>query len=99
MEIVDEQNAETEAIIISIWKLGGLSWQVLARRVWREIYDGILLIHAAALSFYFLLAIFPLLLCIITVIGFFTESGAELRANLLFNLSRILPLSASALIY
>ena len=99
MEIVDEQNTETNAVIISIWKLGGLSWRVLARRVWHEIYEGILLTHAAALSFYFLLAIFPLLLCLVTVIGFFTESGAELRAALLFNLSRVLPLSASALIY
>lgn len=99
MEIVDEQNSETNAVIISIWKLGGLSWRVLARRVWREIYEGILLTHAAALAFYFLLAIFPLLLCLITIIGFFTESGAALRAALLFNLSRVLPISASALIY
>lgn len=99
MEKLDKQKIETDAVIISIWKLGGLSLRELALRVWREIYEGILLTHAAALSFYFLLAIFPLLLCIITVIGFFTESGIELRAALLVNLSRILPASASELIY
>lgn len=82
---------------VSIWKLGGLSGRELARLLWREIYAGSLLIHAAALAFYFLFALFPLLLFLTTMLGFFAES-AELQSKLLGFLSRILPGSASALI-
>lgn len=98
METVDELDAAS-AVKISVWKLGGLPWRVLASRVWSEIYEGTLLTHAAALSFYFLLALFPLLLFLVTMLGFFTESGTELRAQLLVTLSRVVPYSASALIY
>jgi membrane protein len=84
---------------ISIWKLGNLSWRELSKRVWVEIYEGSLLLHAGALSFYFLLALFPLILFLITILGFFSEAGTELRSELLLTLSRIVPYSASALIY
>jgi membrane protein len=67
--------------------------------VWLEIYQGALLTHAAALSFYFLLALFPLLLFMITLLGFFAESGTEMRGQMLAYLSRVVPLSASTLIY
>jgi membrane protein len=82
----------------SIWKLGGLTWRRLLRRVWLEIYEGTLLTHAAALSFYFLLALFPLLLFLITMLGFFAESGIEMRNQMLAYLSRIAPVTASLLI-
>lgn len=98
METSDQQITETAAKV-SAWKLGGLSWKSLARRVWREIYEGSLLTHAAALSFYFLLALFPLLLFLVTMLGFFATSGTQLRANLLASLSRVVPRSASSLIY
>lgn len=99
MKTADEQNPVSPTAPASIWKLGGLSWRVLAKRVWCEIYAGILLTHAAALSFYFLLALFPLLLFLITILGFLTDSGDQMRANLLVQLSRIVPPSASALVY
>lgn len=99
VKIVDEQNPISPAAPASIWKLGGLSWRVLGRRVWYEIYAGSMLTHAAALSFYFLLALFPLLLFLITILGFITDAGDEMRANLLSQLSRIAPPTASALVY
>jgi membrane protein len=99
MAAVDEKNLETVAERASIWRLGGLSWRELARRVWLEIYAGTLLTHAAALSFYFLLALFPLLLFLITLLGFFAEAGTEMRDQLLVYLSQIVPASASLLIY
>jgi len=83
---------------ISFWKLGGLHWKTLLRRVWRELYTGTLLTHAAALSFYFLFALFPLLVFLVTLIGFFAGRGTELRASLLGYLRRIVPASAFALI-
>jgi membrane protein len=84
---------------LSIWKLGNLSWRELSHRVWVEIYECSMLMHAAALAFYFLLALFPLILFLITILGFFSEAGTELRSELLLTLSRIVPYSASALIH
>lgn len=99
MQIIAENEKEQIAIRVSIWKLGGLPVRELGRRVWLELYQGALLTHAAALSFYFLLALFPLLLFLITLLGFFAESGAEMRGQMLAYLSRIIPVSASVLIY
>lgn len=99
METIDEQKTEPIAEQISIWKLDSLSWRILGKRVWGEIYEGSLLAYAAALSFYFLLALFPLMLFLITILGFFAESGTALRSQLLTILSRVVPYSASALIY
>ena len=84
MKTADKKITEDAAARVSAWRLGGLSWQTLGRRVWMEIYAGGLLTHAAALAFYFLFALFPLLLFLVTLLGF---------------LSRVAPPSASALIY
>jgi membrane protein len=92
-------NPTDERAIASIWKLGGLSPRELARRVWLEIYEGDLLTRAAALSYFFLLALFPLLLFLTAMLGYFAEAGTELRASLLNYLGRVAPRTASALIY
>jgi membrane protein len=100
MEITGENDgAESGAPGKSLWDLGNLSWKTLGYRVWLEIYEGSLLTHAAALSFYFLLSLFPLMLFMLTILGFFAEAGTELRQQLLSTLGRIMPRSASALIY
>jgi membrane protein len=99
MKAVEEQNPISPSAPASVWKLGGMSLRVLGRRVWEEFYAGSLLTHAAALSFYFLLALFPLLLFLITILGFLTNSGNEMRESLFAQLSRIAPPSASALVY
>ena len=99
METKDEQLTPETPPHVSAWKLGGLSWRQLGRRVWRELYAGGLLTHAAALAFYFLFALFPLLLFLVTMLGFLAETGTELRNNLLQFLSRVVPPSAFVLIY
>jgi len=100
MEPINEQSTASPAgECRSVWQLSNLSWRALGNRVWLEIYEGSMLTHAAALSFYFLLALFPLMLFLITILGFFAESGTELRSQLLGTLSRVVPYSASTLIY
>ena len=84
--------------IASVWELGGLTWRELGRRVWQEIYLSDLFTRAAALSYYFLLALFPLLLFLTAVLGLFAEAGTELRQNLLGYLGQIAPRTAAALI-
>ncbi len=86
---------ETEA---SIWRLNGLTWKEVLRRVWMEIYAGDVLMRAAALSYYFLLALFPLLLFLVAMLGYFAEAGTELRNSLLAYLARVAPRTASELV-
>lgn len=82
----------------SLWRLGGLSAGQLARRVWAEMEDDDILGRAAQLSYYFLLALFPLLLFLTSLLGYFAQAGTELRGELLGYLSTVVPGQASALI-
>jgi membrane protein len=84
--------------IASLWRLGGLTLRELARRVWLELYEGDLFTRAAALSYYFLLALFPLLIFMTSLLGYFAESGTELRVNMLRYLASVAPRSASQLV-
>jgi len=84
--------------VISAWKIGGLSWTELGKRLWKKFNDDDVLNRAAILSFYFLLALFPLLLFLTALLGYFAEVGTELRRNLLTNLDSIVPGSAFELI-
>lgn len=82
----------------SVWGLGGLTWRRLGARVWEEIYKGDLFTRAAALSYYFLLALFPLLMFLTAALGYFADAGTELRQNLLNYLASVAPSTASALV-
>ena len=92
-------STDGQKIMASIWKLDGLTWRELGRRVWLEVYDSDLFTRAAALSYFFLLALFPLLLFLTAMLGYFAEIGTELRRNLLRYLGHVAPRSASELIY
>ncbi|HEX8129679.1 MAG TPA: YihY/virulence factor BrkB family protein [Pyrinomonadaceae bacterium] len=83
----------------ALWQLGGLSWKELATRVWAEINEDDIFGRSAQLSYYFLLALFPLLLFITAVLGQFAEAGSELRENLLSILGSVVPQEASDLIH
>lgn len=74
-------------------------WKELGRRVIREVRDDDVLGRAAQLSFYFLLALFPLLLFLTALAGYVAESGTRMRDKLLGYLSTLLPVSASELVY
>ena len=91
-------DSKDQRAIASIWKLGGLTRRELARRIWLDLYEGDLLTRAAALSYYFLLALFPLLLFLMAMLGYFADAGTELRRNLLGYLANVAPRSASQLI-
>jgi membrane protein len=89
---------EAREALESVWKLGGLTWRRLGARVWAEVYEGDLFTRAAALSYYFLLALFPLLIFLTAALGYFAEGGTELRKSMLDYLSSIAPRTASALV-
>ncbi len=82
----------------SVWRLGGLSVLQLAKRVWAEMAADDIFGRAAQLSYYFLLALFPLLLFLTSLLGYFAQAGTQLRGELLGYLSTVVPAQASALI-
>ena len=54
--------------------------------------------HAAQLSYHFLLALFPLLLVLINLLGYVAQRGTEFRIKLLTYLAAVMPSSAVALV-
>lgn len=82
----------------SLWKLGGLGWRELAKRVWAEVQKDNVFGRAAELSYYFLLALFPFLIFLTSVIGLILGSGTGTRHTFFQYLARIMPPSAFQLI-
>lgn len=82
----------------TMWKLGGLSWKDLAGRVWSEIQKDEVFGRAAQLSYYFLLALFPLLIFLTSFIGFVVGSGTGMRHSLFNYLAQVMPASAFVLV-
>src|SRR2546423_3025416 len=82
----------------SAWDLRGQSWKSVAKRVWADIGKDKIFSHAAELAYYFLLALFPLLLFLTSVIGLLIGSGTGLRYSLFNYLGKVLPSSASPLV-
>ena len=80
------------------WRIRGWRWKAFGKHLWTKVNSDDVLNRAAILSFYFLLALFPLLLFLIALLGSFADTGTELRHNLLTYLRAIVPVSASDLI-
>ncbi|HET7442461.1 MAG TPA: YihY/virulence factor BrkB family protein [Terriglobales bacterium] len=89
-----ESKLNTEEQISSIWNLGGLSLPQLGKRVWQEIEHDNVINLGYELAYNFLLAIFPLLLFLVTLFGLFASEGSQLKQNLFFYFSQVLPPSA-----
>ncbi len=78
--------------------LGGLGWADLGKRVYAEVMDDDVLGRAAQLSYYFLLALFPALLFLTSLLGYMAGEDSQLRQGLFQSLSAVLPGDASQLI-
>jgi membrane protein len=74
----------------SIWKLGGLTFWQLTRRMVHGIGEDDLFGRASELAYNFLLALFPLLLFMLTLFGLFARS-IELQSSLLSYFADFLP--------
>src|SRR5690242_12606447 len=74
--------------------LGGLSLGELAHKIWLEIYDGRVFSRAAELAYYFLLALFPMLIFLTSLIGFLPDA----QENIFRALSSVMPGEAMKLV-
>ena len=74
-----------------IWNLGGLTFWQLTRRVVHGIDKDDIFGRASELAYNFLLALFPLLLFILTLFGLFACRSHELQSSLLSYFAGFLP--------
>src|SRR5438270_4231330 len=95
---MSESTLSTEQQISSIWDLGGLGWRELVRRVWGGINQNDLFNRGYELAYNFLLAVFPLLLFLLALLGAFAAEGSGLRGYLFYYLQRALPPTAYGLL-
>jgi membrane protein len=83
----------------SLWKFGGLTPILVTQRAIKKIGEDELSTRGAALSYYFILALFPMLLFVVSVIGIFAGPNSELRESIFSALGRLAPGSASDLMH
>ncbi|HYX27646.1 MAG TPA: YihY/virulence factor BrkB family protein [Pyrinomonadaceae bacterium] len=81
-----------------MWSLSGLSFKEFGKRVWKEIQADDVFGDAAKLAYYFLLALFPLLIFLTSTMGLVLGSGTGMRHALFNYLSQVMPSSAFELI-
>lgn len=80
----------------SLWRLGGLSLPEFARRIYAAAFEHEIFDRAAALSYYFLFALFPTLLLLAALVG--TLGTPHLMEELLSYAEAVLPPAVAALL-
>jgi membrane protein len=78
------------------WKLGGMGWKELARRVWRETQKDQILGRAAQLAYYLILALFPALLFLTAFVGLLPLE--EVMPELFRHLADVMPADALSVV-
>lgn len=76
-----------------------MQWKKFFKHLWARLNKHEIFDRAAQLSYYFLLALFPLLLFLMTLLGYFAGESAEVRDKLLSYLARVMPSSAIELVH
>jgi len=82
----------------SLWKFGGLTPIKLTQLAITKIGKDELSTRSASLSYYFLLALFPMFLFLVSLVGVFAGPGSEMRESIISGLGRLAPGSASDLV-
>lgn len=83
----------------SLWNFGGLTPLKLTQLVIKKVNLDELSTRSAALSYYFLLALFPMFLFLLSLLGLFAKAGSQLRNTMITALGRLAPGSASDLVH
>lgn len=82
----------------SLWNFAGLTPLKLTQLAIKKIGEDELSTRSASLSYYFLLALFPMFLFLVSLVGIFAGPGSELRDSIISGLGRLAPGSASELV-
>jgi len=81
-----------------LWRFGGLSLKQFGKQLWAEVQEDEVFGRSAELAYYFLLALFPLLLFLTSLFGLMLGEGTEFRQALFNYLSKVLPGAAFTLV-
>jgi len=95
---MSDSNLTTTQQVASMWDLGCLTLKELGQRVWAGIDQNDLFGRASELAYNFILALFPLLLFLVSLFGLFASRGQSLNNNLMGYLAAVLPPSAFDLV-
>jgi membrane protein len=79
----------------SLWRFGGLTPLKLTRLGIKKIDEDELSTRSAALSFYFLLALFPMFLFLLSLIGLIAGHGSQMGNNIVAAIGQLAPGSSS----
>ncbi len=83
---------------MSVWKLGGLGWKGLAKEAAAGASTADITGRAAQLAYYFFLALFPLMLALLSASALVAGSNSSLQQNLITSIARLAPSDAASLI-
>ena len=89
--VVAKSILNTSDQIQSLWSLGGLTWRQLFQRLWSGIDDTDIVNRDYELAYNFLLAVFPMLLFLLSLLGIFAYEGGVLRHDLFSYVQLVLP--------
>ena len=98
MSIEMKSALSTDEQVESIWHLGGLTWKQLWVRVWKSMNEDNIFGRASELAYNFILSIFPMLLFLVALFGFFTSRASGFQDRLFFYLGTVLPPAASQIV-
>jgi membrane protein len=93
-----ESNLSTTEQVTTIWNLGGLTVRQLVRKIITGVNQDNLTGGAAELAFNFVLALFPLLIFLLSVLALFAARGTALRNSLFNYISHVLPPDAAQVV-
>ncbi len=82
----------------SLWNCEGTPIRVVLKRTAKAFMDDDLPSRAAELGFYFLFALFPMLICVSSVLGLAARSASSFYDSLLHSLAVVVPPSAYRLV-
>jgi len=82
----------------SLWDLKGIPMRVVVERTFRSFLEDNLLGRAAELGFYFLFALFPMLVSASSMLGLAARSASQIYMNLLAYLAFVIPHSALGIV-
>jgi membrane protein len=82
----------------TLWNLGGLTLKAAGKRTVAGILENDLFGRASELAYNFILALFPLLLFLMSLFGLFASRGQLLTSNLMSYLADVLPPSSFAVV-
>ncbi|MBV9481792.1 MAG: YihY/virulence factor BrkB family protein [Acidobacteria bacterium] len=82
----------------TVWQLGGLGFRQFASEVGNKVNADDVFGRAAQLAYYFFLALFPLLLFVLSTLALVAGAGSQWQQDLLSSVSRFVPADAAKLI-